>query len=39
MNSLDDLEKMISKLDKRDECIVRQLISILFRYLEKRGRI
>lgn len=23
MNSLDDLEKMISKLDKRDECIVK----------------
>lgn len=39
MNSLDDLEKILSKLDERDECIIKQLIAILFRYLEKRGRI
>lgn len=39
MNYLDDLKDMISKLEKRDERIVKQLIAILFRYLEKQGRI
>lgn len=33
------LMNMISVLDERDEHIVKQLIAILFRYFEKRGRL
>ncbi len=36
---LDEFKDMISKLDERDERIIKQLIAILFRYLEKQGRI
>lgn len=37
--ALKRLMNMISVLDERDEHIVKQLIAILFRYLEKRGRL
>lgn len=39
MESIKKLENMITKLNEKDGYIVRQLIAILFRYLEKRGRI
>ena len=39
MGSLQELKSMIAKLDENDSKIIRQLIAILFRYLEKRGRL
>lgn len=39
MDSVKKLESMLLKLNEKDDHIVRQLIAILFRYLEKRGRI
>lgn len=34
-----ELLKLINKLDDDDVHIIRQLIAIIYRYLEKRGRI
>lgn len=34
-----ELKKLINKLNDDDTQIIRQLISIIYRYLEKRGRI
>lgn len=39
MNSVQKLKNMIAKLNEDDGYIVKQLTAILFRYLEKRGRI
>lgn len=39
MDSLQKLKDMISKLDERDSRIIVQLTAIIFKYLEKRGRI
>lgn len=39
MEPMKKLENMIAKLNDEDDHIIRQLIAILFRYLEKRGRI
>lgn len=39
MGSLQNLKDMLSKLDENDSQIIKQLAAILFRYLEKRGRI
>lgn len=40
MYSLKRLKNMISKLDENDDSyIIKQLVIIVFRYLEKRGRI
>lgn len=39
MGSLQKLTFMISKLDENDSQIIKQLTAILFKYLEKRGRI
>ena len=36
---LEELQDMISKLNENDGFIIRQLVAILFRYLEKRGRL
>lgn len=34
-----ELLKLINKLNNDDIHIIRQLIAIIYRYLEKRGRI
>ncbi len=34
-----ELLELINKLDNNDIHIIRQLIAIIYRYLEKRGRI
>lgn len=34
-----ELLKLINKLNNDDVHIIRQLIAIIYRYLEKRGRI
>ncbi len=39
MEPMQKLKNMISKLNDDDDYIIKQLIAILFRYLEKRGRI
>lgn len=39
MESMKKLKNMLSKLNDDDDYIIKQLIAILFRYLEKRGRI
>lgn len=39
MVNKNELLKLINKLDDDDIHIIRQLIAIIYRYLEKRGRI
>jgi hypothetical protein len=39
MEPMQKLKNMITKLNDDDDYIIKQLIAILFRYLEKRGRI
>lgn len=39
MDSMQKLKTMVAKLSKDDDYIIKQLAAILFRYLEKRGRI
>ncbi len=39
MEPMQKLKNMINKLNDDDDYIIKQLIAILFRYLEKRGRI
>lgn len=39
MDSMQKLKGMITKLNEDDVHIIKQLIAIIFRYLEKRGRI
>lgn len=39
MEPMQKLKNMIAKLNDDDDYIIKQLIAILFRYLEKRGRI
>ncbi len=39
MDTMKKLKNMIAKLNENDSYIMNQLTAILFRYLEKRGRI
>lgn len=39
MDSIQKLKSMITKLNEDDVHIIKQLIAMIFRYLEKRGRI
>lgn len=39
MDPIQKLKNMIAKLNENDGYIIKQLTAILFRYLEKRGRI
>ncbi len=39
MEEIKKLYELLSKLNSSDLVIIRQLYSILYRYLEKRGRI
>ena len=34
-----ELKRLISKLNETDSYIIRQLCAIIYRYLEKRGRL
>lgn len=34
-----ELKKLINKLNDDDAQIIRQLIAIIYKYLEKRGRL
>lgn len=36
---MDELKALISKLTENDIIIIKQLCAIIYRYLEKRGRI
>lgn len=36
---MDELKALISKLTENDVTIIKQLCAIIYRYLEKRGRI
>lgn len=36
---MEELKILLSKLDNSDHKIIRQLYAILYRYLEKRGRL
>lgn len=36
---MEELEILLSKLDNSDYKIIQQLYAILYRYLEKRGRL
>lgn len=35
---ISEIQKMISKLNDKDEKIIKSVYTILLRYLEKRGR-
>ncbi len=37
--TMNELQVLISKLNESDAIIIRQLCAIIYRYLEKRGRI
>lgn len=36
---MEELNKLLLKLNENDSQIIRQLYAILYRYLEKRGRL
>lgn len=36
---MDKLNNLLKKLDKNDEQIIKQLYAIIYRYLERRGRL
>ena len=36
---MEQLKNLLSKLNESDSEIIKQLYSILYRYLEKRGRL
>lgn len=36
---MDKLNNLLKKLDKNDEQIINQLYAIIYRYLERRGRL
>ena len=36
---MEQLKNLLSKLNESDSKIIKQLYSILYRYLEKRGRL
>lgn len=36
---MEQLQKLLSKLDESDKVIIRQLCAVVYRYLEKRKRL
>lgn len=36
---MEELEKLLSKLSEEDGRIIKQICVIIYRYLEKRGRL
>lgn len=36
---MEELMELIKKLDDKDISFIRQVIALIYRYLEKRGRI